>query len=73
MEKFKKKEGEIMNETEKDKKFLVHVIREICDYANSNDIEPNDVLKTISENILALLQISNFNNWGEGKKIKNEE
>lgn len=62
-----------MNETEKDKKFLIHVICEICNYANSNDMEPNDVLKTISENILALLQISNFNNWSEGEKVKNEK
>ena len=57
-----------MNETEKDKKFLVHVICEICDYANSNVMEPNDVLKTISENILALLQISDFNGWSGDEK-----
>lgn len=50
-----------------DEIFLLHIITEICDYAVENEMEPNDTLKTISENILAMLKISTFNNW-KGKK-----
>lgn len=50
-----------------DEIFLLHIITEICDYAVENKMEPNDTLKTISENILAMLKISTFNNW-KGKK-----
>lgn len=50
-----------------DEIFLLHIITEICDYAVENQMEPNDTLKTISENILSMLKISTFNNW-KGKK-----
>lgn len=50
-----------------DEIFLLHIITEICDYAVENKMEPNDTLKTISENILSMLKISTFNNW-KGKK-----
>lgn len=50
-----------------DEIFLLHIITEICDYAVENQMEPNDTLKTISENILAMLKIATFNNWkGKG-------
>lgn len=41
--------------------FITHIISEICAYANNNGLEPDDTLRTISENILALLEISTFN------------
>ena len=50
-----------------DEIFLLHIITEICDYAVENQMEPNDTLKTISENILAMLKISTFNNWKGNK------
>lgn len=42
--------------------FITHIISEICAYANNNGLEPDDTLRTMSENILALLEISTFNN-----------
>lgn len=49
-----------------DAEFLTHIITEICDYAIEHGMEPDDTLKTISENILALLEISTYNNWKQG-------
>lgn len=53
---------------ESDEKFLVHIISEICTYAVENGMEPNDTLKIVAENLLALLEISNFNGWENNKK-----
>ena len=39
---------------------MTHIIREICDYAVANGMEPNDTLNTISDNIKTLLEISTF-------------
>lgn len=44
-----------------DYEFMVHLISEICDFARDNGMEPDDTLKTVAENLLALLQISTFN------------
>lgn len=57
------------NENKKDRNFLVHIISEICTYAVENGMEPNDTLKIVAENLLALLEISNFNRWKNNKKI----
>lgn len=46
-----------------DKEFMVHLIAEICDYAVRNDMEPDDTMKTICNNFLAMLEISTFNGW----------
>ena len=46
-----------------DTEFMVHIIAEICNYAVTNGMEPNDTLGTVADNILALLKISTFNNW----------
>lgn len=46
-----------------DTEFLTHIIAEICNYAVTNDMEPDDTLGTVADNILALLEISTFNNW----------
>ena len=46
-----------------DVEFLTYIISEICEYAVEQGMEPDDTLKTVSENILALLKISTFNNW----------
>lgn len=45
-----------------DEEFMVHIISEICEYAKENGMIPDETLKTVSENILALLTISTFNN-----------
>lgn len=48
-------------DTNKNIKFMTGIISEICKYANDNDMEPDETLRTMSENILALLEISTFN------------
>ena len=54
------KEGEMsMGDTE----FMTHIIAEICNYAVTNGMEPDDTLGTVADNILALLKISTFNSW----------
>ena len=49
----------------KDIEFMSRLISEICDFARDNDMEPDDTLKTVAENLLALLKVSTFNHWGE--------
>lgn len=46
-----------------DAEFMTHIIQEICDYAVKNEMEPDDTLKTVADNIKALLEISTFNGW----------
>lgn len=50
-----------------DEEFMTHIICEICDYAVTNGMEPDDTLNTIANNIMALLRISTFNNWKKDK------
>lgn len=49
-------------DTNNDIKFMTDIISEICKYANDNGMEPNETLRTFCENVLALLEISTFNN-----------
>ena len=49
-------------EKEKDINFFTDIIHQICTYANENDMTPDETLRTVSNNILALLEISTFNN-----------
>ena len=49
-------------EKEQDINFFTNIIDQICKYANDNDMTPDETLRTVSENILALLEISTFNN-----------
>ena len=51
--------GMSMDDTE----FMTHIIAEICNYAVTNGMEPDDTLGTVADNILALLEISTFNSW----------
>ena len=53
-----------MNKSEEqDVAFLTSIIKQICDYAIANDMNPNETLKDVSESILALLEISSFDGW----------
>ena len=54
-----------MNE---DVEFQTHIIGEICDYAVSQGMEPDDTVRTIANNLLAMLNICTFNNCGEGEQ-----
>lgn len=52
-----KEDEDIVNDCE----FITHIISKICAYAHNNGLEPDDTLRTMSENILALLEICTFN------------
>ena len=54
---------ELSEENARDIKFMNGIICEICDYAVENDIKPSETLRIICENILALLDISDFDGW----------
>ena len=47
----------------KDMDFLTNIISEICDYAVSNGMEPDDTIEAIANYLHAILKISTFNNW----------
>lgn len=47
---------------EADTEFLTHIIQKICAYAYRNGLEQNETIKTIAENMLAMLEIATFNN-----------
>ena len=53
--------GDNKEDIVQDCEFITHIISEICAYAHNNGLEPDDTLRTMSENILALLEISTFN------------
>lgn len=53
--------GDLNEDIVNDCNFMTHIISEICAYANNNGLEPDDTLRTMSENILAVLEISTFN------------
>lgn len=46
-----------------DTEFMTHIIVEICNYAVTNGMKPDDTLGTVADNILSLLEISTFNSW----------
>lgn len=58
-----------MNES--DKKFLVHLIAEICNYAIKNHMKPDDTLLSVANWIISMCEVSTFNGWkavkGNGK------
>ena len=47
----------------KDSELMTEVISLIASYAVENDMSPNETIKTVSENMLGLLKIANFENW----------
>ena len=56
--------GTGMNDVE----FQSHILTEICNYAVEQGMEPDDTVRTIANNLLAMLNICTFNGWGEGEK-----
>ena len=59
------KEKKAMND---DAKFHVHILAEICDYAVQQGMDPDDTVRAVANNLLAMLTICSFNNWGEGEQ-----
>ena len=52
-------------ELSQDMEFLTSIISQICDYAVDNGLNPTDTVKTVAKNLLALCEISNFDNWNK--------
>ena len=50
-------------ELSEDMKLLSDIIAQICNYAVDNGMKPTETVKTVAENLLALCQISDFDNW----------
>lgn len=49
----------------KDNELMVQVISLIVSYAIENEMSPNETIKTVAENMLFLLEIATFENWGK--------
>jgi len=47
----------------RDADFMTNIICSICNYAVANDMSPNETIKIVAENLLAILEISNFDGW----------
>lgn len=50
-------------ELSQDMQLLNSIIAQICNYAVDNGLQPNDTIKTVADNLHALCEIANFNNW----------
>ena len=48
-----------------DSKLMAEVLSLIASYAIKNEMNPNETIKTVAENMLFLLEIATFENWGE--------
>lgn len=46
-----------------DEELMSNILDEICEYAVLNKMVPDETLRIMAENILALLEISTFNNY----------
>lgn len=46
-----------------DIEFMAQTVTSICDYAVANDMSPNETIRTVAENLLGLVEISNFDEW----------
>lgn len=43
--------------------FLTNIIAQICDYAVAHHMSPDDTIKTVSDNLASVLEISTFEGW----------
>ena len=46
-----------------DVEFMAQTVTSICDYAVANDMSPNETIRIVAENLLRLVEISNFVEW----------
>lgn len=56
----------------KDSELMAQVISLIASYAIENEMSPNETIKTVAENMLRLLEIATFENWGEKEDLKDD-
>lgn len=50
-----------------DVKFMTEIISQICDYAVDNGLNPTDTVTIIANNLVAISEITNFDNWNRRK------
>lgn len=46
-----------------DIEFVVDIMTEIAEYAVKNQMMPDETIKTVAENMIALLEIMTLNEW----------
>ena len=47
--------------------FILYIICTICDYAKHNNYQITDTVKAMGENLVAITEIANFDNWKESE------
>ena len=47
--------------------FINYIICTICDYAKHNNYQITDTVKTMGENLVAITEIADFDNWKESE------
>ena len=47
--------------------FINYIICTICDYAKHNNYQITDTVKTMGENLTAITEIADFDNWEESE------
>ena len=47
--------------------FINYIICTICDYAKHNNYQITDTVKTMGENLVAITEIADFDNWQESE------
>lgn len=49
-----------------DMEFVMDIMTEIAEYAVKNQMIPDETIKTVAENMIALLEIITLNEWKGG-------
>lgn len=57
------------HEEQQDREFLADILFRIRDYARDNGIDEDETIRTVAENMLALLEVATFKGT-EGKECK---
>lgn len=61
------------NNENEDTNFFCHIISEICNYAVKHGMKPDETIKEIAKDMLAMLKISTFNAWTISEQAESEE
>lgn len=50
-----------------DMEFVMDIMTDIAEYAVKNQMMPDDTIRTVAENMIALLEIMTLNHYGSGE------
>ena len=56
----------VTQEFRDDMEFVMDIMTEIAEYAVKNQMIPDETIKTVAENMIALLEIITLNEWKGG-------